>query len=133
MNGRSASGLASISSRSAKNDRGSSHGLTNPAWLLAAVIVPCHWASAPCYGQLDVNAYISNSNSDNVSVIDTVTNTLVGSPIRCGQSFPNGVAVTPDGRFAYVTQMFGSNTVSVIRHGHQHGELAHPLLLGLRS
>jgi DNA-binding beta-propeller fold protein YncE len=95
MKGRSASGLASISSRSAKNDRGSSHGLTNPAWLLAAVFVACHWASAPCYGQIDVNAYISNFNS-------------VGSPIAMG-SDRVGAAVTPNSKFAYVANSFSHN------------------------
>jgi YVTN family beta-propeller protein len=101
MNGRSASVFASISSKSKQNGRGSSHGLNNPTWLLAAVFGACHWASTPCYGQIDVNAYISNFNSDNVSVIDTVTNTLVGSPIAVG-SEPNGLTVTPDGQFIYV-------------------------------
>ncbi|MDI6736025.1 MAG: hypothetical protein QME42_07520, partial [bacterium] len=43
---------------------------------------------------------------------DTTTNSVIGSPIPVG-SFPRGVAITPDGRYAYVTNR-GSNNVSVI-------------------
>jgi len=57
------------------------------------------------------NAYITNSGSNTVSVIDTATNTVV-STIPVGIS-PGGVAVTPDGSKVYVTN-FLSNTVSVI-------------------
>src|SRR5215470_11885649 len=57
------------------------------------------------------NAYITNSGSNTVSVIDTATNTVV-STIPVGIS-PAGVAVTPDGSNVYVTN-FTSNTVSVI-------------------
>ena len=64
------------------------------------------------------NAYITNSGSNTVSVIDTATNTVV-STIPVGIS-PGGVAVTPDGSKVYVTN-FLSNTVSVIRHRDQHG------------
>jgi YVTN family beta-propeller protein len=48
----------------------------------------------------------------NVSVIDTSTNTVVGTPIVVGDS-PFLVAVAPDGKHAYVTNMI-SNNVSVI-------------------
>ena len=47
-----------------------------------------------------------------MSVIDTATNTVIGSPIPVGGS-PYGVAVTPDGSKVYVTNDL-SNTVSVI-------------------
>jgi YVTN family beta-propeller protein len=47
------------------------------------------------------NAYITNQNSGNVSVIDTVTNTVIAT-IPIGNS-PDGVAVTSDGSRAYVT------------------------------
>ena len=50
-------------------------------------------------------------NSDNVSVIDTRTNTVTDT-IRVGRQ-PNGVAFTPDGRRAYVPN-FNSDNVSVI-------------------
>jgi len=50
-----------------------------------------------------------------VSVIDTATNTVVGSPITVGR-FPQGVAVTPDGSKVYVTNVQSPNpsVVSVI-------------------
>ncbi len=54
------------------------------------------WLTAPT-SALAVNAYITNVGSGNVSVIDTATNTVIGSPIPVGSS-PDGVAVTPDGK-----------------------------------
>jgi YVTN family beta-propeller protein len=57
------------------------------------------------------NAYITNEHSNNVSVIDTATNTVIAT-IPVGPS-PVGVAVTPDGSKVYVAN-FSSNTVSVI-------------------
>jgi YVTN family beta-propeller protein len=58
------------------------------------------------------NAYITNSASGTVSVINTATNGIVGSPINVGD-FPLGLAVTPDGSKVYVAN-FDGNTVSVI-------------------
>jgi len=58
------------------------------------------------------NAYIPNSIDHNVSVIDTATNTVIGSPIPVGPN-PRAVAVTPDGSKVYVANR-GDNTVSVI-------------------
>jgi YVTN family beta-propeller protein len=55
--------------------------------------------------------YITNFNSDNVSVIDTATNTVVAT-VQVGNS-PAGIAVTPDGDFVYVANQ-GSDNVSVI-------------------
>jgi YVTN family beta-propeller protein len=57
-------------------------------------------------------AYVPNQDSNNVSVIDTSTNTEVLPRIPVG-SQPVGVALTPNGAFAYVTN-FGSHDVSVI-------------------
>jgi YVTN family beta-propeller protein len=74
-----------------------------------AAALACCIAPAAARAQ---NAYITNSGSNTVSVIDTATNTLVGSPIAVG-NLPYGVAVTPDGRRVYVANYY-SNTVSVI-------------------
>jgi YVTN family beta-propeller protein len=52
-----------------------------------------------------------NDQTENVSVIDTSTNTVVGI-VPVGLT-PRGVAITPDGAFAYVTNETDS-TVSVI-------------------
>ena len=57
------------------------------------------------------HAYVTNIDSNNVSVIDTATNTVVAT-VPVGNN-PCGVAVTPDGKHVYVTND-GSNTVSVI-------------------
>jgi YVTN family beta-propeller protein len=60
-------------------------------------------------------AYVPVSFGDagnTVLVIDTSTNTVVGSPIPVGD-FPNQVEVTPDGGRAYIVNA-GDDTVSVI-------------------
>ena len=57
-------------------------------------------------------AYITNSGSNNVSVIDVSTNAVVDT-VDVG-SQPTGVAVTPDGDFVYVANG-GTTTVFVIQ------------------
>src|SRR5205085_5801556 len=57
------------------------------------------------------NAYISNSTSNDVSVINTATNAVV-TTIPVGTR-PYGVAVSPNGSRAYVAN-FISNSISVI-------------------
>lgn len=56
-------------------------------------------------------AYITNSNSDTVSVIDTATNTVIETVNV--EERPYGVAVTPDGKRVYVANR-DSDSVSVI-------------------
>ena len=58
------------------------------------------------------SAYVVNQNSDNVTVIDTATNTTVGAPIAVGTN-PIAIAITPNGARAYVANA-GSNNVSLI-------------------
>src|SRR5262249_57232572 len=77
--------------------------------LAFAVSLACLFAPASARAQ---NAYITNSGDNTVSVIDTATNTVVGSPITVGIE-PWGVAVTPDGSKVYVTDL-PSHHVSVI-------------------
>ena len=56
-------------------------------------------------------AYVANSASDTVSVVDTATNTVITAiPVGNG---PEGLAVTPDGTRVYVPNWEGG-TVSVI-------------------
>ena len=57
-------------------------------------------------------AYITNEGGNNVTVINTATNTLVGSAIPV-ENFPNSIAITPDGGFVYAANG-GSASVSVI-------------------
>jgi YVTN family beta-propeller protein len=47
-------------------------------------------------------AYVANSGSGTVSLIDSVTGSVVGAPLRVGGE-PSGVAVAPDGDRLYVT------------------------------
>jgi YVTN family beta-propeller protein len=56
--------------------------------------------------------YVTNAGSNNVSAIDTATDTVTAT-IPIGSYDPNGVAVTPDRKKVYVAN-FGSNNVSVI-------------------
>jgi YVTN family beta-propeller protein len=56
-------------------------------------------------------AYVANSDSNTVSVIDTASNTVVAT-VPVGRQ-PFGVAITPDGVHAYVANRIDS-TVSVI-------------------
>ena len=45
-------------------------------------------------------AYVGNRFSNNISVIDTATNTVT-TTVPIGD--PTGIAITPNGAFAYVT------------------------------
>ena len=75
-----------------------------PPLLLAMVL-----SSTSAHAQ--VLAYVANACSNNVSVIDTVSRTVVDT-IPVGNS-PDGIAITPDGAFAYVANL-ASGTISVI-------------------
>jgi YVTN family beta-propeller protein len=71
---------------------------------IAAFVAACLLGSAQSPAQ---NAYIASGLSNNVSVIDTATNTVTAT-IPVGRS-PEGVAVTPDSRKVYVANV-SSNT-----------------------
>jgi YVTN family beta-propeller protein len=60
-------------------------------------------------------AVVGELASDHVSFFNTATNKVVGVPIEAGDG-PTSVAVTPDGKYAYVTDVFGKS-VSVIETG----------------
>jgi YVTN family beta-propeller protein len=77
-------------------------------WILfLGLLISCLWAQLALAG---VYAYITNGGSNNVSVIDTATDTVPGSPVGVGNS-PFGVAAHPNGTRVYVTN---GVTVSVI-------------------
>src|SRR5690349_11070344 len=77
---------------------------------LSVLGMACFWSTQAGEAQILTSAYITNRDSNSVSVINTTSDT-VGATLSTG-SQPIGVAVTPDGRFTYVTNS-GSNTVSV--------------------
>lgn len=57
-------------------------------------------------------AYVANDNK--VSVVDTSTNTVVNTiPVLSADNITKVIAITPDGNFAYVTNV-GDDNVSVI-------------------
>ncbi len=57
------------------------------------------------------NVYVTNTRDNNVSVIDTATNTVIAN-VSVGNG-PEGVAVTSDGKKVYVAN-YWDNTISVI-------------------
>ncbi len=66
----------------------------------AIAVIPDGWTT-----------YVANYRSDNVSVIDTQTNRVVGS-ISVGKG-PSSIGITSDDKTAYVVNLV-SNTISVI-------------------
>jgi YVTN family beta-propeller protein len=81
-----------------------------PGAAMTALALACFVAPTATLAQ---NAYITSQSNDTVTVINTATNTVLGSPIPVG-SAPTGVAVTSDGSKVYVTNEGGNGTVSVI-------------------
>src|SRR5438477_9147675 len=59
----------------------------------------------------ELRVFVTNEKSDDVTVIDAATRTVVGT-IRVSKR-PRGVAVSPDGRRAYVANS-NSDSLSVI-------------------
>src|SRR5437763_6549238 len=77
-------------------------------WLLVFI---CGLSAGGNTTQAQTRAYVVNTCSDTVSVIDTATNSLIAT-IPIGLA-PEGVAIAPDGARAYVTTA-GSRAVAVI-------------------
>ncbi len=77
-------------------------------WLLVFI---CGLSAGANTAQAQTRAYVVNTCSDTVSVIDTTTNSLIAT-IPVGVA-PEGVAITPDGARAYVTTA-GISVVTVI-------------------
>jgi YVTN family beta-propeller protein len=90
--------------------RVSSGTVTSRRSIATVTAAALTWFVAPM-PVLALNAYITNSGNNTVSVIDTATDTVV-TTINVGAN-PNGVAVTPDGSRVYVTNQ-GGDSVSVI-------------------
>jgi len=80
--------------------------------IVGGLIVAIYLAEAGRPPLASAQAYVANSGNGTVSIINTTTNTVQGAPIMVGGQ-PHRVAVTPDGRFVYVTNLT-LNNVSVI-------------------
>ena len=80
-------------------------GLSLPPLLLAGLLLGGRSVAAAPF------AYVTKGGSGDVSMIDTASNTVVGDPIVVG-GFPSSIAITPDGKHAYVTNF--NSSVSVI-------------------
>lgn len=72
-----------------------------PLLALAALSLSAAAPSADAY-----RAYVVNTESASVSVIDTESNQVVGAPIPVGPN-PFGIATAPDGKRAYVAAPSG--------------------------
>ena len=81
-----------------------------PAVRVALFVLLCAGFGASA-ALAQTRAYVTDSLSDTVSVIDTASASVIAT-VPVG-SRPGAVAVTPNGNFAYVVNQFGS-TVSVI-------------------
>ena len=57
--------------------------------------------------------YVPNQNAQSVVMVSTATNAIVGSPITLGQT-PGVVAITPNGKYAYIAQMYNW-TVAIVK------------------
>ena len=87
------------------------------AATLLLVLLPVHGAyAAPIASSAGsagpVTAYVANDGSGTVTPIPTATNTA-GPPITVGGN-PYAIAITPDGKTAYVANDIGAGTVTPI-------------------
>jgi YVTN family beta-propeller protein len=71
---------------------------------------PFDLAHDPVNGRM----YVTNFFGDNITVVDTDTNTIVGSPIPSGDDGPRRIAYDPEHQRMYVTNRNDATTVSVI-------------------
>ncbi len=87
--------------------------LRHSAVIAAAVaVIAALGAASASAAQI---AVVGEMNSDQVSLINAATNKILGTPIEAGDG-PTSVAITPDGKHAYVTD-FSGESVSVIETG----------------
>jgi YVTN family beta-propeller protein len=87
-----------------------SHAILARAFIVLGAVLILAFSARPAAAA--PFAYVANSDSNTVSVIDTATNKVVGPPIKLGTGTgPVAVAVTPDGTHAYVANS-GTGTVA---------------------
>src|SRR5216684_5142829 len=83
-------------------------------WVMLTVVLCITFSltAPPAAADSAPRAYVANFSDNSVSVINTGTNQVVGSPITVGDS-PLFLALTPNSRFLYVVNVFAPS-VSVI-------------------
>jgi YVTN family beta-propeller protein len=86
--------------------------LRRSAVFVAVVAVFAAPAASAAAAQI---AAVAETKSDQVSLISTATNKVLAAPIPVGEE-PGSIAITPDGKFAYVVNVAGES-VSVIETG----------------
>jgi YVTN family beta-propeller protein len=104
-------GMNSESESAVTPDRLSFQAMPRQLFMVALVLLCVGVGLRSAAAQTDARAYVANSGSNDVSVIDTSTNAVIAT-VPVGIS-PSGVAITPDATRAYVTNQ-GGNSVSVI-------------------
>ncbi len=80
--------------------------------LLGAVTLTALAGTAATAAASPGSAYVTNLGSNSVTPIEVATN-KAGSEITVGE-FPIGIAITPDGKTAYVTNFGEAGTVTPI-------------------
>jgi YVTN family beta-propeller protein len=80
-----------------------------------AVVVAIAAAALAASASAAQLAVVGERESDTVSFFNAATNKPVGTPVGAGDG-PASIAITPDGKYAYVTDVFGES-VSVIETG----------------
>ena len=98
-----------IDTQAAQNPATQASAVVDTITLSTALAV----SGAADYEGIAINgsfAYVADTQTNTVVVIDTGSNTIVGSPIPVSSGATN-IAITPDGKSAYVT---GNSGVSVI-------------------
>lgn len=81
-------------------------------WALGTALI---LSNRLAYGEIEADAFISDSFTSTVTVIDTRTGEVIRQSIPLGstRAVPSGVAIGPEGRYVYIADQAG-NTVSVL-------------------
>jgi YVTN family beta-propeller protein len=83
--------------------------------VVLAAVVAVIAAMAAASANAAQLAVVGERDSNQVSFFNAATNKLVGGPVEAGKG-PTSVAITPDGKYAYVTDVSGKS-VTVIETG----------------
>ena len=86
--------------------------MTKLKLTLLAAVATLSLTNLGSTGTLAQNAYVTNSSSDTVSVIDTNANSVIAT-ISVGNE-PFGVAVTSDGRRVYIANEFSVSVIDAV-------------------